>query len=439
MSLDAAFRRHFATLEVGPARLLVAVSGGPDSVALLDLLAGSRAGLGVELVVGHVDHGINPESGEVAERVQGLASELGVPFVARSLTLGPGATETLARERRYGALEELRAQVGADWIVTAHHADDQAETVLMRVLGGSGPAGLAGMAVRRGRVLRPLLPFRREELARHVQRYAPQLWTDPANHDVRHLRSWIRNEILPSIERRIPDVRDRLGRVAEASAADRQGWDTLLDSWPDLDVRPEHGGVSVAVKALEVLDSKLSLALIMALGRRCGFQLGPKRALRVLEVVRGGESGSWVPLAGEWRAERSYDRLRIVAAVADPTEPWVLSGDRGEGVWGGWRITWIRTHAPSIQERTGRSAWFVPGELAVRPWRPGERMKPLGGAGRRLVVRCFQEARVPRSLRTGWPALEHGGTIVWIPGVCRSDVALPAPGAEALRVDAEHA
>jgi tRNA(Ile)-lysidine synthase len=167
--------------------------------------------------------------------------------------------------------------------------------------------------------------------------------------------------------------------------------------------------------------------------------LGPKRAVRVLEVVHGAESGSWVPLAGEWRAERSYDRLRIVAAVADPPEPWVLAGDQGEGVWGGWRIRWIRTSAPPVQERAGRSAWFVPGELAVRPWRAGERMKPLGGAGRRLVVRCFQEARVPRSLRTAWPALEQGGTIVWIPGVCRSDLSLPAPGAEALRVDAEHA
>jgi tRNA(Ile)-lysidine synthase len=267
-SLDAAFRRHFATLEIGPARLLVAVSGGPDSVALLDLLAGSRAALGVELVVAHVEHGIHPASAAVAEQVQAFATELGLPLVAQSLALGPGTTETRAREARYGALEQLRNQVSADWIVTAHHADDQAETVLMRVLGGSGPAGLAGMATRHGRVLRPLLPFRRDELARHVQRYGSRIWNDPANQDAKHLRSWIRNEILPSLERRIPDVRSRLGRVAEASATDRQAWDTLLDSWPDLDVRVERGGISVAVKALEMLDSKLSLALIMALGRR---------------------------------------------------------------------------------------------------------------------------------------------------------------------------
>jgi tRNA(Ile)-lysidine synthase len=439
MSLDNAFRRHFATLETGPARLLVAVSGGPDSVALLDLLAGIRAEFGLELVVGHVDHGIHPESGVVADGVRALAGELGLPYVSQTLSLGSGTTETRARAARYTALEKLRAGVNADWIVAAHHADDQAETVLMRVLGGSGPAGLAAMGARQGRVLRPLLPFRRAELARHVQHYGARLWDDPANHDTRHLRSWIRHELLPSIEGRIPDVRERLGRVAESSALDRQGWDLLLDSWPELDVQMERGGVSVAVKALEALDSKLSLALIMALGRRCGFQLGPKRALRVWEVVRGGDSGSWVPLAGEWRAERAFDRLRIVAGNVDPTEPWVLSGDRGEGVWGGWRISWIRTSAPAVQERTARSAWFVPGELAVRPWRAGERMKPLGGAGRRLVVRCFQDARVPRSLRNGWPALEQEGSIVWIPGVCRSDQLVPAPGAEALRVDAEHA
>ncbi|HZM26189.1 MAG TPA: tRNA lysidine(34) synthetase TilS, partial [Gemmatimonadales bacterium] len=93
--------------------------------------------------------------------------------------------------------------------------------------------------------------------------------------------------------------------------------------------------------------------------------------------------------------------------------------------------------APSRQERAATTAWFELGRLRVRALRSGERMRPLGGQGKRLIVRCLQEARIPRSRRATWPALEHEGTVVWVPGVCRSDRLLPAPGTEALRVDAQ--
>jgi tRNA(Ile)-lysidine synthetase-like protein len=95
--------------------------------------------------------------------------------------------------------------------------------------------------------------------------------------------------------------------------------------------------------------------------------------------------------------------------------------------------------APERQDRAGLSAWFTPDPLLVRAWLPGERLKPLGGAGRRLIVRCFQEVRVPRSRRQSWPVLARNDDIIWIPGVCRSDALLPVGGTEALRIDAEYA
>ena len=167
-SLRAAFELELERLQIGPGKLLVAVSGGPDSVALLDLLAGAALERGLVLVVGHIDHGIHPSSDTVAATVHALATAYNFPAIERRLALGPGTNETVARAARYRALEAMRREVGATFIVTAHHADDQAETVLMRALRGSGPAGLAAMAPRRGRLLRPLLPFRRAELARHL-------------------------------------------------------------------------------------------------------------------------------------------------------------------------------------------------------------------------------------------------------------------------------
>jgi tRNA(Ile)-lysidine synthase len=116
-----------------------------------------------------------------------------------------------------------------------------------------------------------------------------------------------------------------------------------------------------------------------------------------------------------------------------------LAGLAGEGIWGRWRLRWRPETAPERQERTAFVAWFTPDPLVVRGWSPGDRVRPLAGTGRRLVVRCFQDARVPRRRREEWPIITGDGAIVWIPGVCRSDALIPPGGAEALRVDAEYA
>ena len=141
MDLHDEFRAHLASLALPGGRALVAVSGGLDSVVLLDLLH-RTAGRSLELVVAHADHGIHPDSASVAERVTAFAAGLGLRCEVARLALGPGTGETSAREARYAWLFALRERLGAAIVFTAHHADDQAETVLMRALEGSGPGGL---------------------------------------------------------------------------------------------------------------------------------------------------------------------------------------------------------------------------------------------------------------------------------------------------------
>lgn len=440
MLLLERFRNHLWSLELPTGRALVAVSGGPDSVALLDLLVRTQNTHRLGLVVTHVDHGIHPESAQVADRVQSLATHYQLPFEGTRLALGPSAGETLARSRRYAWLESVRTRLGAEIIFTAHHLDDQIETVLMRALSGSGPAGLAGMAPIQGAVVRPLLPFRRAELASYVRESGLESWKDPANTDVRHLRSWIRTELLPSLRERLPRVEPNLERLATHSAAERAAWDAALDVLPGLDLRRENGGISVAASGLEDYDSALIQAVVLALARRVGCQLGPTRARRILQLLAGSSSGTRVPLGGHWNAELAFGRLHIHPVAAAPTLPsWTMEGQSGTGSWGRWRLAWTREAAPGTQGRTGLSAWFVPGILTVRAWAAGEKLTPLGGVGRRLVVRCFQEERVPRSRRESWPVLTQGTQVLWIPGVCRSAAELPGEGTEALRVDAEYA
>jgi len=440
MRLTHPFGHHLATLALPPGAGVVAVSGGPDSVALLDLLVRTRDLHRLDLSVAHLDHGIHPDSARVADQVSRLAKAYGLPIEVGRLGLGAYAGETLARVRRYAWLEAVRDRLGAGSILTAHHADDQVETVLMRVLAGSGPAGLAGMAAVQGHLVRPLLPFRRAELAQHLQEAGLAGWLDPANADPRHLRSWIRTEILPVLRARLPQVDENLQRVARQAARDRAAWNSVLEALPGLDMRVEKGVISVAASALGGYHSTLAQAVLIAAARRVGCRLGPARIGRVVGLLKSKVSGTRVPLGSQWFAELSFDRLRIGAHEPAPVgEAWALAGRTGEGNWGRWRFHWELETAPERQDRVGLSAWFTPDLLTVRGWLPGERLKPLGGAGRRLIVRCFQEVRVPRSRRHSWPVLARNDDIIWIPGVCRSDVLLPARGTEALRIDAEYA
>jgi tRNA(Ile)-lysidine synthase len=438
MELLDRVRDHLRSLALPPGRAVVAVSGGPDSVALLDLLHRTPDVHRLDLVVGHVDHGIQPESGRVARQVAGLAERLGLPCVIEAARLGAHTTETRAREARYRLLFVLADRLGIEPVLTAHHADDQVETVLLRFLGGSGPAGLAGMAARSGRLVRPLLPFRREELARYAEARGLSVWHDPSNRDPVHLRSWVRAGLLPTLRDRIPDADARIARVGALAARDRQAWDLVLEQLPGLDPRFDQNGISIAANCLRAYDSTLVEAVLMAVARRVGCPLGPARAGRVLGLLEGA-SGRMLPLGQGWRAELAFDRLRLVPPAPSDSDRLELRGAEGVGEWGGWRLRWRTEAAPDRQGREALTAWFRPEPLQVRAWAPGDRVHPLAGAGRRLVVRCFQDARVPRSRRGRWPVITGGESIVWVPGVCRSDALLPTPGAEALRVDAEHA
>lgn len=423
-----------AALDLLDGTAVVAVSGGPDSVALLDLLSRSRPAHRLEIIVAHADHGIHPASAAVAATVRALAASCGWPCEVGELHLGPGASETTAREARYRWLHDVAGRHHAAAILTAHQADDQAETVLMRLLAGSGPAGLAGMAPRAGLIVRPLLPFRREELAQYVHERGLACWDDPANTDPAHLRSWLRTAVLPIIAAGVPDVVGRLTRAARLAGAERDAWDAVLTALPELDFRAETSGISVAAAPLAGYDSALADAVSRSLGRRIGCLIGERRAERLRRLTRDGRSGRWVPLGSRFRAELTFGRLRL-HPVSEAPPGMRLDAPMGEAHWGDWSVRWSRAPAPAAQGRVGMTAWFAADALGLRPPVPGDRIRPIGGRGTRPLARCFQEAKVPRGRRGGWPVLESDGSAVWVPGVCRADALVPEPGAEALRVD----
>lgn len=404
-------------------------------MVLLELLAGSSAVHQQELVVAHIDHGLQPVEAPRG-MVERAVARLGVRLRIQELHLPLDSTETDAREARLAALHDLAREEQCRHIVLAHHADDQAETVMMRVVRGSGPAGLRGIARRRGVFLRPLLSFRRAELVAYATEARVEWWEDPANRDPRHLRSWLRTDVMPRMESQLPDLTPRLLQVAAHARRERLAWKQLLSTWPGLGWKEDGAVQSLAIASLREIPDALRGAILGTLARETGCPAGPARLQAAWQVVSSGISGQRADLGSGWTFEIAFDRLRLLPPPVEAAVSTVsLDGSTGSLDWGGWRLEWSADVAPGIQARSASVAWFAPTLLLVRPWRAGDRLRPLGATGRRLAVRCFQDARIPGTARSGWPIIESAGTVAWIPGVCRSDQLLPRPGSSSIRVE----
>ena len=435
------FRAHLDATRPfrAPGVALVAVSGGADSVALLDLLSQVASSYGLSLVVAHADHGIQPVSRSVGQAVSALAEQYHLPFELGELQLGPEATETVARRARYRWLREVQRRLGARYLVTAHHQDDQVETVLLRVLAGSGHAGLAGMAPRgRGGLVRPLLPFTKRELAAYVAARGLPAHDDPANRDPQHLRSWVRVALLPLLQQRLGDaLPDRLLRLGRHARLARRAWDRALDRLSDLSLHVDGSRFDVARASLARYDDALAGELLGAAARRVGLVLGPARARR-LAAFAGRASGRRMELPGGWVAEIAFGRLRVSRGVPPAPEPVVPAreSERGATVFGDFVVRWEPATAPAALERRGWTTWVGGGAgWQLRPHREGDRLVPLGGVGHRPVRRLLMEAQVPRGERRRYPVVARGDTILWVPGICRSAADLPPPGTKAVRLD----
>jgi tRNA(Ile)-lysidine synthase len=219
-SLPARVRRTIETRQLfaGARGVLCAVSGGADSIAMLHALARLAPDLRVTLAVASIDHGLRPTSADEVALVRAAADALGLPFRTRRLDLGPSTGDLSARARaaRYAALHDLARELGATRVAVGHTLDDQAETVLARLLRGSGVRGLAGIRPRRrDGVVRPLLDVRRAEARAYVRSIGAPFVDDPSNEDPRFSRSRMRHMVLPVLVAEAPDVAVHLARLAD--------------------------------------------------------------------------------------------------------------------------------------------------------------------------------------------------------------------------------
>ncbi len=198
------------------ARVLVAVSGGRDSMALLDVLASLSSKVGFELQAHGVDHGLREGAGAELEVASRFAKHRGIPFATTRVDVGAGGNlQARARRARYAALEGAMKDVGATTLATAHHADDRAETVLIRLLRGAGAGGLHVLPPKSGHKLRPFIAATRADIDAHVTRHAIPFCDDPSNAAPRFLRTRVRNELLPLLRALDPQIVSHLNDLSD--------------------------------------------------------------------------------------------------------------------------------------------------------------------------------------------------------------------------------
>ena len=430
-SLVRRFRRRLRALGLarGRAHVLVAVSGGVDSVALLHLLRFRAADLGILLSAAHFDHAMREGSDADARWVKGLCAAWDVPL-ALGRASRPLRTEAEARELRYAFLHDVADQAGATHLATAHHADDQAETVLFRVLRGTGIAGLGGIADfdPETRLLRPLLPFWRSEIEAYARRSRLRWREDPTNRSAGPARNRVRNELLPLIERTLaPGARRSLVRLAALARDDEAAWERALGGAMD-EVASEEGGAVVLVRpALAAYDSAIAARLLRSVLRRFGIVPGRTGTRTALRFICTAPSGRTLELPGGLRIATEFDRARIERAPAEatpPDEPLLIDGGEGRGAFrlGGeartaeWRRWDGRTPDGDAVVVPLAGARFP---LTLRGWRPGDRVRTPGGT--KTLKKLFGEARIPRSARARVPVLaDAAGTILWVAGLARA-------------------
>lgn len=426
------------------AGVLVAVSGGPDSTALAFLLPEARPDLAVTL--GHVRHGLRDDAEDVSA-VRTHAAWLGVDLEIEQVTVEPSGAgvEAAARTARYAALRRQAERAGATWLAVAHSADDQAETVLLRLARGSGLVGATAMAPVRDDVVRPLLRVRRGDLRRFVEGEGLPSVEDPMNGDPAFARVLARQEVLPALERLGPDPVGALARFADLVRADADALDRLADVAAGRLVRRYGPGSAVPLDGLAGLDHAVAGRVLrrMIVELRAGED--PPTAAQVAELLAlpAGSAvdlpglsatcgGGWlamapqarrtpheVPLAVPGRTPWDAAGVAVVATTEASATP-TGSPQPTLDLPGAWRPPTVRVDPawlpPGADPTLGQ---LVAGELpegtCVRARRRGDRIRTAGGT--RKLQDVLVDAGVPRALRDAVPLVATADRVLWVPGI----------------------
>jgi len=461
-------RRH--RMLSGGETVMAAVSGGPDSTALATVLAEVREDLHLTLHIAHFNHGLRPDAAEDALAVAALSRSLGCAYhegaedVRAHAARHGTSIEDAARRLRYAFLASVAHAQHAAAIATGHTRDDQAETVLIRLLRGSGLRGLTGIPPVRPhgdvRVIRPLIETPRAEIEEYLHRRGLAARDDPTNRDLSILRNRVRLVLLPILEGYNPDVRRALVRVADLLREDADTLDALAAPRLEAVLDSAPGAVRIAFEAFASLPVALQRRALLEAVRRMQGKAQPIGFVHIEEARGGlleGRIGAVWEVPGGVRVVQGPEAIEVTAIASG-------TGTPEAGVPAEYRLevpgqvlapefdvqlvaTEVPADAPGVRARAGQPAAdeiIMDGAragrlLIVRGPRPGDRFRPLGMRGRsKKIADYLVEARVPRTRRRWVPVLTTAdGEVLWVVGLRATETARLGPRARAaVRVEA---
>lgn len=408
------------------ATIVAALSGGPDSVALLDALVavGRRMGLGV--VAAHLDHALRPDSVEDAVFCEQLCARLRVPLrmarvdVRARARRDHGGIEEAARLERYAFLRSVQRAERAVAIAVAHTRDDQAETFILRLLRGAGSAGLASMRPRSGEIVRPLLDVSREQVLAHLKARGLAWREDPTNADTALLRNRVRRELIPYLESRFnPKLREALARTASLLGDEAEVLSHLGRALLDASSRRDGDAIVLTLAGLRSRPRAVArAALRLALEQVGGLRgISASHVERMLDLARSKTaSGHRLPLPGGREALVRFGELRL-GRRSETASPFAFPLPvPGEVVLpGGLTVVARPARGPAAsRQETAVVAAARDEPLMVRTRRPGDRVR---ARGREVSLRRFlMDRRIPADIRPSLPLVASGHRVLWVPG-----------------------
>jgi tRNA(Ile)-lysidine synthase len=433
--------------------VLVGVSGGADSVALLAVLNHLRAPWGITLTAAHFNHKTRAAESDRDEAfVRTLCKSIGIAVVCASLKGGTRSrglsVEDFLRRSRYAFFEKMLRKTGANRIALGHHQGDQAETVLMNVIRGSGLAGISGIPPVRnaGALIRPLIDCRRREIVDYLAGEGLSFVDDRSNADERFLRNRIRANLIPELEKRFnPAIHEALCRLADVLRAENDYMtreaQIRLARWRDGRVREKP--LAVPIAELKVLHPALQRRAILEIVREVSAEdaaIGFEHVQAVLALAGGTNPGGSLDLPGGTLVKRSYGLLEFRRVVRPGGRPrrGVAPGDTTEtfshevSIPGTVRIASLGIsirfrelrRVPSVLSAE-RKAYLdldrIAFPLVVRSVSAGDRIQPMGMKGTRKLKSVFIDEKIPREQRRTIPVLADGISVLWVPGVRLSE------------------
>jgi tRNA(Ile)-lysidine synthase len=415
--------------------VLVAVSGGADSVALLRCLHRLASRLNISLTVAHLNHGIRgPEADADEDFVRRLSADLRLQFFSEAIDTKRKAKEAgrnleeLARQVRYDFLNRVADTIGAHRIAVGHTLNDQAETILFRLIRGSGIEGLSAIRpVIEGRVIRPLLECSRDSILGYLKQNGVNYREDSSNRDVQYARNRIRHELLPYLAKHFnPRIISTLSREALLAG----------EAWSFIEAEAERAfdnlecsrqeGLAIRLSGLLELNPVIQKEVLRRAIRKC---LGSLRGITsrhidsVLSLCGAGSSGDQVRLPHGSSVIRQYEDLLLMRQAPRQTLSFahvlpVPGTCRVAEAGALFRASIIDTPDPeTMKQHRSRRAYLelslLPAELTVRSRRPGDR---YGGPGHRKVKKMLIDGKMPSMQRPGLPMVAAADSVIWIPG-----------------------